>query len=34
VFHRDAAPSRRSISAPPRAPSDGVLQVKLAWMFR
>jgi hypothetical protein len=34
VFHRDATLSSRSVSALLRAPSDDVLQVKLAWMFR
>jgi hypothetical protein len=34
VFHRDATLSSRSVSALLRAPSDDVLQLKLAWMFR
>jgi hypothetical protein len=34
VVHRDATLSSRSVSALLRAPSDDVLQVKLAWMFR
>ncbi|HEX8112300.1 MAG TPA: DUF5916 domain-containing protein, partial [Kofleriaceae bacterium] len=34
VFHRDATLSSRSVSALLRAPSDDVVQVKLAWMFR
>ena len=34
VFHSDASLSRRTLSALLRAPSDDVLQVKLAWLFR
>ena len=34
VFHDDATLSRRTLSALIHAPSDDVVQVKLAWMFR
>jgi hypothetical protein len=34
VFHRDATLSRQTLPALLHAPSDDVVQVKLAWMFR
>lgn len=34
VFHGDASLSRHTLPALLRAPSDDVLQVKLAWLFR